>query len=146
MAKHGLEDSVVVSHDAAMTRIARCQWLAPPDAEPDGFIEIRVFTEEGPEESEASGASLIDRILAPCPQVSVRYSFSSQGVDETLPVFQARQDTVMTAYGESWKGNVSGISDLVGGGEPLVVHNTKTTIVNAWCGPPFDEPVGHPRF
>jgi len=76
-----------------------CEWPPPDYADADGYSQIRSLKGVGPGESEASGATALDRITATCHRMELGYSFGTQGFDEDLEPFVAEKGDVVHARG-----------------------------------------------
>lgn len=112
-----------------------CAWPRSRYTDPDGYLEIKITSVDGPGDSEASGTNVADRILAPCPRLRLAYQFGSQGAYENLAPFIMAADTVATAYGERWT-RPNGSDPLPfypERGEFVVLHNDKHGISTAEC-------------
>ena len=112
-----------------------CSWPPPPYADSDGFSEITAQSVPGPDQTEASDATAVDRITGPCRTFDLSYDFGTQGNLKHLAPFLARPDLVtsLDAPGDPWPPGVSALHFYPSRNEVDVVHNDKNGLANATC-------------
>jgi hypothetical protein len=76
-----------------------CEWPPPDYADADGYSFVRLLSGEGPGESEASDATVVDRVTASCDRMELTYSFGTQGFDEDFEPFEVALGDVVHARG-----------------------------------------------
>jgi Uncharacterised protein family UPF0547 len=82
-----------------------CTWPPIPGAQPDGYTEVVLTSLRGPGESEATGATWVDRISVPsgCHEIQLHYSFSTQGGFRRERPIVVPVGDLLTVTGESWE-------------------------------------------
>jgi hypothetical protein len=115
-----------------------CSWPRTRYADPDGYFEIKVRSDNGPGDSEASGTDEADRITAPCPQLLVTYQFGAMGDYRNLTPFRVNADTVVSVEdAKLWtppNGNVGETLPFYpDAGEFVVLRSGRYIIANAKC-------------
>lgn len=115
VSAHGMRTAR--DHQANSTESRRrfrfCTWPPAAGADPDGYAEIEVTSEQGPgrwlddhqDTSEASGASVRDRITGTCTTFELTYDYGHMGSLKHLPPFTVPVGTVTSvdAPGRPWK-------------------------------------------
>jgi hypothetical protein len=110
-----------------------CTWPKSTHSDEDGYSEIRLRTFKGPGQYEATGATVADRITAPCSQLTVTYGFGSQGAFENEPAFDIHANTIAMSEDHTiWK-NDGTLSFYPEAGEFVVLHNSHYGIQSAKC-------------
>ena len=124
----------VISRKSQLTRvIASCVWPPKGHSDPDGYSQITLRIEDGPGRDEASGASAVDRITAPCSTLRLTYTTEPAGGGdrEFLDPFMVKVQEVVSAWdGEAWTGRFPLAPER---DQVLVVRNWKVFLEEAEC-------------
>ncbi|HZP05571.1 MAG TPA: hypothetical protein VFB43_11770 [Terracidiphilus sp.] len=110
-----------------------CEWPKSRFADGDGYLEIKVSSVNGPGDSEASGEDVADRIVAPCPQLTLSYQFGHMGAFENEAPFTAAANTIITVDGKAWTGDRTSLPFYPDEGELVVLRNDHYVIGSAKC-------------
>lgn len=116
--------------------IATCQWPPAEYSDAQGYSEIRVSTEDGPQEYESSSSNVVNRIASPCPTLQLFYTAASQGSRAALDPYEVARGEVVSAWdGSPWEGEAAPGRELPfpGRDEILVVGNSKVYLDRAQC-------------
>jgi hypothetical protein len=135
MQQHALPEAHAVLRSDDSMVFAECNWPPQSYSEVDGYSEIGVTTVAGPGLSEAEGSTDVDRIVAPCSQVKLSYSFGSQGTFEHLPPFVVEAGSIVTPEGNPWPGEARTLNFYFERGEIDVVRNLSYILDQAECMP-----------
>jgi hypothetical protein len=119
----------------SVTAFVSCAWPPLPYTDADGFAEITAETRSRPDESEASGASSVDRIIGSCHTFTLSYDFGYQGDLQHRPPFNAPTGliTSLDAPGSPWPPGASALDFYPGRNEVAVIHNSHNGIADAKC-------------
>jgi hypothetical protein len=143
MQQHGLSESRAVLNSTVNvdqisengTIYAECTWPLQSYSGADGYSEIRLITQDGPGLSEVEGLTQVDRFFAPCHQVKISYSFGNQGNYQHLAPFVVKEDTIVTAEGNPWQGEMQSLDFYPERGEIDIVRNLSYTLDQVECIP-----------
>lgn len=103
--QHGMSSAREERQQGRKRIFAACEWPPPDYATHDGYSEVRVTFGDGPGDSEASGATDLDRLRPTCRRVKVAYSFGTQGdYDRYEPFVVDLGEVVQGRGGEPWRG------------------------------------------
>jgi hypothetical protein len=113
-----------------------CEWPPSKLADADGFLEIRVNSDQGPGTDEASGMDVADRIYGPCQKFAVTYDYGHMGDLRHLQPFTVERGAIaITTYdgGEAWTGDRSTLPFYPDRDEAIVLTSGHYGLVNVAC-------------
>lgn len=94
-------------------------------------------SEDGPQDTEASSASQVDRIISPCPVLELHYFTQGQGQRAPLEPYEVSLGEVVWAWdGEPWEGEALPDRDMPMPGrenEIVTVRNFSVSLDQAVC-------------
>ena len=119
------------------TVFSSCSWPPTQITAGDGYSEIVAIFARGPGESESSGATYVDRIMATCSAVQFTYQISAQGYFGDLkPFVLARGSVAYAGDGTStpWSGDWEPSETPYPESEEIVLlHDGKMGLASAKC-------------
>lgn len=133
MRTHGMARASECRRAGSRSVYMTCEWPPPPYADPDGYHEVTVDSDQGPGECEADGTNFADRIITNSPAVELSYTFGSQGYYEHSSPFMARQGDILTSDGKLYDGRHGPIGFYPDRGEIVVLHNGKHVLDRVRC-------------
>jgi hypothetical protein len=118
------------------TTFSSCTWPPSDATAGDGYSEVVAIFARGPGDSEASGATLLDRVTATCPTVQFTYQLTAQGSFNTLKPFTLKRGAVAYAgdgHATPWTGKWEANSPYPAPDEMVILHDGKMSLAMARC-------------
>ncbi len=122
-----------VSSTGNLTTFAGCEWPPSAATNQDGYWDVKLTSQSGPNQSEASGSNVTYILTPSCSTVKVTVSFGLQGTQSTLPptTLHVGMITSASALGQRWTGLTP--YPYVTSNEIGILSNSSYGITDAVC-------------
>jgi hypothetical protein len=108
---------------------------------PECAIPLRTVS-AGPGSDEASGATVVERIASPCPELKIAYTYSGVGGPAEPSTLSVSPGKGATGFdGTPYAGGSGPLSFAPGAFDVVIVHNDKYAITSLTCEVPASTPV-----